>query len=209
MNIYLDIETEPKAELIDLWKSNLKYTGVAKDPEKIKVALEKKEAGYWKAMATDPDYAKIKLIAVKVNDEPAKILAGLSEFSDLLLEFEKANCIKDGVHEKCKIITFNGKAFDLPVIIRNGIREKAGLPYKYLQSMTKKWSTDIHIDLMEQLSETKGWKSLDILSKIYGLGDMEHKEIDFENCTMEELTAHALEDVETTAKYYKLFERLF
>ena len=188
--IIIDIETKADKNLLPIYLDNITAPRNIKDPEKIKANIEAKKAEATSRLATDQDFSEIACIGVKINDEPSKLVT-LEELIELI--------------SKDKIVTFNGKAFDLPIIMKSAI--KAGLPIKEkFSDMTKRWSTESHIDLMELLACNSDYKSLDVYLQIY-LG-IKKTPIDFETCTQEELEKHCLEDCENTYKLYSLFKNL-
>lgn len=194
MKTYIvDIETKPQASLIDLFNQNIQVNKNIKDEKKIEEALEKKKNESIKAMSVDTDFADIFCIGVKeLGKEPQ--LINLKEFSELL-------------KEQVRIVTYNGKNFDLPIIIKQGIKQNIKMPYKEIYQATQRYSKSYtvieHIDLMELIGEYGKWKSLDMLLQIY-LG-IKKKEIAFSSCSDEELRKHCLEDLINTEKLYNLF----
>jgi len=192
----LDIETKPQANLVDLFNENLSAPKNIKDPEKIKLAIEKKKLESVKAMSVDTDYAEIFCIGVKELGKEPKILS-LEEFALLLNR-----------NQFIQLITFNGKKFDLPVIIKQGIKQKIDLPYKSLKIATERFKSGAidHIDLMEVLGEYGKYRSLDTYLQIY-LG-IAKKEINFATCTDEELKEHCLEDISNCELLYNKFKEL-
>lgn len=208
MNIILDIETKPNEKLIELFTSRIKAPKTYKDENKIKAYIEEKKVEAVKGMSVDIDYAEIKLIGIKIDEEPAKIIT-LEELISFLNEHieVKSETITEFVNRVIhfNLITFNGKKFDLPIIIRECIRQKLDAPLKDLKGMCKRFQTGAHIDLMELINETD-YKSLDLYSQIY-LGESK-KDIDFSTCSDEELKEHCLEDIELTYRLFNLFKKL-
>ena len=186
--IILDLETRADKRLTETYLSNLSAPKNYKDKEKIEEWLENKRTEIDRELAIDQDYSEIACIGVKIDDESAKIV----KLDDLKL---------DG-----QIVTFNGKSFDLPILIKAGIKNKIDLPYQRLKEMTKKWNSPNHIDLMELISFNGQYKSLDQYLQIY-LG-IKKTPCDFNTCTQEELEKHCIEDCENTYKLFKLFEPL-
>jgi len=187
--IFLDIETKSDKRLIEVYTNNLSAPKNYKDPEKIAEWLGLKKLESEKALATDPDYAHIVCIGIKEDEEEARTV----DFDEL----------KELLNKHHVLVTFNGKSFDIPTIIKVGVKHQSDLPYKFLRACAKKWQNEQHIDLMEFISDGRDYKSLDEYLQIY-LG-IRKTPIDFSTCSEEELRAHCLEDVENTAKLYKLF----
>lgn len=188
--IILDIETKADKKLLETYVNNLSAPKNYKDEEKIKEWIENKKQESEKALAVDPDYNDIVCIGIKENDLPAR-----------LVDIKELGVILSG---QTTLVTFNGKNFDLPTLIKFGIKNKIELPYTNLRIWSKKWQTESHIDLMEFISDGRDYKSLDEYLQIY-LG-ISKTPIDFQTCTQEELEKHCLEDVENTYKLYSLFK---
>lgn len=190
----LDIETKPQENLVGLCESEIKPSKVLKDEIKIKADIESKKLSLKKKMSTDTDLADIICIGVKkLNEEPK--LYTLKEMEAFFKEYPTFT-----------FITFNGKSFDIPVLIKQGIKNDLDFPYSKLKEMSKKWSTHGHYDLMEMICDG-AYKSLDLLLKIY-LG-VSKTPIDFDTATEDEIKEHNLEDLENTEMLYNKFKKLY
>lgn len=187
----LDIETRPQENLTELFTGTLEAPKNYKDPEKINEYLKNKAQEVVKSMSIYTDYADIVCIGVKEDDKPAEIY----EPKDLEALFERM----DGK----KIITFNGKSFDLPVLIKYGIKNGLDLPYARMRMDCRKWSIDGHYDLMEIIGGGK-FRSLDEYAQIY-LGTKKVP-IDFATASDEELRQHCKDDVDITYKLFTKFQ---
>lgn len=197
MNKYiLDIESRPDPKLIDLFTKNISAPKSYKDEEKIKEYIEKKKAESVKAMSVDTDYLTIACFGI------FDVQTGEAEVYEPEHLEEQMQRISRG-----QIITFNGKKFDLPAIIKYGMKNDLSLPYKWLKRACGRYESTLHIDLMEELGEYGKYRSLDEYLQIY-LG-IAKKEIDFATCTDKELQDHCREDVENTYKLYSKFNQLF
>lgn len=203
----LDIETRGDKKLLEVFLENITAPKTYKDPDKIAEYIESKKLDATKAMAVDPDYNEIICIGVKEGKKPG-VLMSLQEYATWL---KTAVVLPDGAKVENiyqKMITFNGKQFDLPVIIRAGIKAGIDLPYKQLMQLCDKYRAMNHIDLMEKLAVGYGnYKSLDKYLQIY-LG-ISKKPIDFAVATEAEIREHCLEDLENTAKLFNKFSPLF
>lgn len=191
----IDVETRPQENLIQLYNKKIEAPKNYKDEAKIAEFIEKKKADSVKAMSTDTDYADILCIGVydtELNGGTAYII--------------EPNKLESLFTEKEVIITFNGKKFDIPVIIKYGIKHDLNLPYPRLRGMLRRWNSDGHIDLMEELGQGD-FRSLDEYMQIY-LGESKTP-IDFENASDQEIKDHCLEDVINTHKLFQRFQRLF
>lgn len=188
----LDIETTPQANLTEVFSENITAPKNLKDPEKIKQALADKQSEAKKLMSIDTDYADIACIGLKEVDGEAKLIT-LTEFAEVL-------------GSNSRFITFNGKKFDIPIIIKQGLKNGIKLDYRELRDMTDRYKGHRHTDLMEVIGDYGQYKSLDKYLQIY-LG-IKKTPIDFDTCTIEELQAHCLEDLANTEALYKLFKPL-
>ena len=191
----LDIETKPQADLVELYKEELKPSKNLKDPEKIEADIANRLKGLRKKMSVDPDSADIICIGIK------NIAIGGDKEARLVEPKELEELFKDNFH----LITYNGKKFDIPLLIRYGIKHDLDLPYKDLQEMTVRFRSSRHLDLQELICNND-YKSLDLLLQIY-LG-LKKTPIDFETATEDEIKLHALEDVENEHKLYNKFKKL-
>lgn len=186
--LILDIETRCDKSLLPIYTENIKAPKNIKDPEKIKANIEAKKAEAIQRLAVDQDYSVIACIGIKEDDEKPRLV----ELEELL-----------EIIPKHTIVTFNGKAFDIPVILKSAIKKGLKIQMNFA-TYTKRWSTDNHIDLMEQIACNGDYKSLDVYLQIY-LG-IKKTPIDFDTCTQKELEEHCLEDIENTYKLYQLFK---
>jgi len=191
MKLILDIETKPDKELTDIFANGITVPKNYKDPKKINNYLKWKRSEAESKMSTDTDFAKIFCIGVKELGEEPKIVT-LTQLGELI--------------DKCsQLITYNGKKFDLPLILKSGIKQNTPLPYTKIVEMKKRY-TDLHIDLMELINEYGSWKSLDQLLQVYC--GVAKTPIDFDVCTDKELEDHCLEDLVNTEKLYNKFKPL-
>lgn len=215
---FLDLETRPIEKLREIFTDGIKAAGNLKDPDKIEADIFKKKQAANKAMSVDPDFCEIKCIGFKEDDEPARIIS-LEELLSKLYEQIKIQSETTEEYSRrhfFRVVTFNGKKFDLPVLIRECIRKGVGegndkraqqdSVIAKLSQWTKRYSTDTHIDLMELLSCNDPFRSLDKYSQIYL--NWPKKEIDFDTCSMEELESHCKDDVGMTAALYNLFKSI-
>lgn len=194
--IVLDLETKPQKNLVDMFTNGISVPKTYKDEEKINAYIDKKKQESVKLMSVDPDYADILCVGIKDLETGHGDVYEGKELPDLLKKYEKK-----------KIITFNGKTFDMPVIIKYGVKHGLDLPYKRLKDACRKWGTyGGHYDLMEAISNGK-FKSLDEYAQIY-LG-REKTPIDFESADDKEIKKHCLEDLDITEQLFNKFEPLF
>lgn len=190
----LDIETKPQEDLVEMCAKNIKPSGVLKDPEKIKADIESKKLGLKKTMSTDIDLADVICIGVKKLGDYEPVLYSPKEMEAFFKENPFAT-----------FITYNGKKFDIPLLIRIGIKNNLDFPYQKLKEMNKRWSNNGHYDLMEIICDGD-FKSLDFLLQVYC--GISKKPIDFENAGEEEIKEHCLEDLVNTELLYDKFKKL-
>lgn len=212
----LDIETKPNQELVDLFNAGIKAPKTYKDPEKIEAYIMEKMAENVKGMSLDVDFCDIKCICLKEDDDPAKIVS-LDYLIDKLYDQIKISAESGDEFKRrhfFNLVTFNGKKFDLPVIIRAIVRNfnseginahRDMMVAKALKQFTRRYDYTTHVDLIELIGDGE-YKSLDKYSSIYL--NWPKKEIDFETCSQEELEAHCVDDVEMSAKMFDLFKIL-
>lgn len=187
----IDIESKPQANLVELYTKGIKAPKTYKDEEKIKEYIENKANEFKKKMSVDTDYADIICIGIKELGKEPKLY-----YKETIEQFFKEN-------EKPVFITFNGKKFDIPLLMKWGIKNNLDLPYQYLKGMTKRWSTEWHIDLQEVICDNT-YKSLDELLQIY-LG-ISKKPIDFNTASEKEIKEHCLEDIINSELLYNKFK---
>ena len=195
--IIFDIETKPNEGLKAYCEGTIKPKANLKDVAKIAADIEAKKGSITKKMSTDIDLLSICMVGVKeVGSEDGTILS----FEEFVAYIDAA--FSDGT-QSVRLVSFNGKAFDVPAIIKEAVRLDYNLPWAQLNQATKKWDCDLHVDIMEVLCPFGKFRSKDEFAKIYLGYDAEP--IDFANATREELEAHCLEDLEVTEKLYELF----
>ena len=189
----LDIETKPQQDLVELYTKGITAPKTYKDEEKIKEYIENKKDEFKKSMSVDTDYADIICIGIKSIYGKTKL------YTPKELEvFFKEN-------PSPKFITFNGKKFDIPLLIKQGLKNNLNFPYKHLKSMTRKWNSETCIDLQEVICDND-YKSLDKLLQIY-LG-ISKKPIDFNKASEDEIREHCIEDLNNTHKLYNIFNKI-
>ena len=196
----LDIETKPDASLVEQFNESIKPDSRLKDPVKIAADIEKKKGESRKAMSVDQDYCEVVCIGIKEIGKPGETLS----MSDM------EEWCTSNLTEESRIITFNGKAFDIPIIIKSGIKLGLKLPYGRLSRMCEKYRGVEHIDLMNVLSfGSTNYKSLDTYLRIY-LGQQKETLGDefFRNASDEDLKKHCLEDLQFTEDLFMKFRFL-
>uniref|UniRef100_A0A6H1ZS55 Putative DNA polymerase n=1 Tax=viral metagenome TaxID=1070528 RepID=A0A6H1ZS55_9ZZZZ len=209
--VILDIETRGDKRLENLFMDNIKAPGNIKDPDKIAMAIRKKEQEATKEMAVDTDFNEIICIGIKVVDEEPQLM-NLREFVDWYNTEVKVSETDIGrrTNGMRTMVTFNGKCFDLPTMIKGAIKEGLeDFPYQdFILMMDKYKSKGRYIDLMDDIGMVWGKnKSLDKYLQIY-LG-VAKKDIDFETAGVDEIKEHCLEDLLNSEKLFKKFKKLW
>ena len=166
MTYAVDIETIPDLTMID-FLPEVSASKTLKDPVKIAADIEEKQKKQRENMGLDSIFAKIICIGIY---SPEKSLALMGEEKDIIQEFW------DIVGQHSQIITFNGKNFDIDVILKRGIRYGIG-NFAVDRLLRDKYKSGRLVDIMSDFCVPGEYRSLNTLSKIF-LGK-EKKEIDF------------------------------
>jgi DNA polymerase elongation subunit (family B) len=191
---FLDIETCPQSDLIDVYTDNIKPRANLKDLEKIASDIQQKLNEAQQKMCTDINFNEIRMIGIWFEGKYLKL--SLKEWIAWQSE-----------HQGITYITYNGIKFDFPVIIRNIIKQGLACPKSVLVDLrdyTRRFPIG-HTDLMNELCEYGEWKSLDLLAQVY-LGEKKVP-IDFMTCSDKELTDHNKHDLILLEKLYWKFEQ--
>ena len=130
---------------------------------------------------------------------------GLSE-RDTLVSFVKGL----DTHRDTTIVTWNGRGFDLPVIIARCLRHGLAFPWYYAQRDVRyRYSASGHLDVMDFLVDHGAARpySLDIAAKLIGLpGKLDCKGSDVQEMIdagqLEEVRAYCMQDVVQTAALF-------
>jgi hypothetical protein len=225
----VDIETKPNPKLEHVFErfhipsaDNIQAPGNYKDPAKIaeyiankRNEIERERESLMWGMAVKDNYADVRMVAVKpIGEDPYTV--SLADFASWLLEEipvvtegRSHNLPDTPRYKQISLVTFNGKNFDLPVMVKASIREKIAFPISWAFELTQKYyKGKQHVDLAEVVRfDWKSYSKLDEYLQIF-LG-IEKTPIDFQTCTDEELRAHAIEDVVNTEKLFLLFKEAF
>jgi len=193
---FLDLETKPQADLVELFNKGIKAPSTYKKQEVIDAYIENKKLESKKEMSIDTDYADIICIGLKELGKEPKLYEG-SELP-VVMDLIKGS----------QIVTYNGKGFDLPLMIKYGIKNGMDIDYERLKGAMRKYGNwGGHTDLMEEICSYGKFKSMDDILQIY-LG-IAKKPIDFATATEDEIREHCLEDICNTEKLYNKFKPLF
>lgn len=188
--LIIDIETRGRKDLLNEYRAH----EVEKKPELGSLS----EDQWLSMMAVDHEYCEIICIGIKQVKGETRILdsieqLGTEEWNRWLTQMP--------------LITFNGKGFDLPILIKHGKKLGLNLPYERLQNACKRFGYgDRHTDLMENLAMGGKPKSLDTYLRIYlGIQKKTSGAEFFKTATVEEIKQHCREDLELEEKLYIYF----
>lgn len=203
----IDIETVPNRELTDVFTDGITAPKSYKDPDKIHAYIREKEANARKEMSLDPDFCEILCIGIKEEGKDG-VLMTIEEFAQWLKGYYTTEDGGKVYNLHRKMVTFNGKQFDIPIILREGIRKGIDLPYRELMQQCSKYNAKNHIDLMQELATGYNeFKSLDKYLQIYL--NISKTPIDFETASEEKVRRHCLEDISNTEKLFNKFAPFF
>ena len=186
-------------------------TGNIKDQTKIdeKIALAKQDfdEALDKKMSLDPDLCEV-VCFVGGNAEPLFYCDYREKRNIIPVAWD---VIKTNYLEHIPIVTYNGIAFDLPVLWHQAMKLNIPVSAQMYSDLTRKYDNHYHYDLQEILA---GWdrtkrKSLNFYLKLFGIGEKigEGSEIYgwWQVQKYEKIKEHCENDVKLTAK---LFEKL-
>jgi DNA polymerase elongation subunit (family B) len=215
MIIALDIETAPNADMIPHLPEP-KIDSRLKDPVKIADAKAGAKQEQIEKMAIDPMTGRVICCAlVGEGAEYSTIIPALTDDAERSLVKEIMETIGlDG----CRIVTWNGIGFDLPYIYKRAMIlgvNPANFGAPPLTHWTKRYSSDMHFDLMKiwsgWASGADGYVKLDTVAALI-LGERK-TEIDVTQFAVmmatedgrKKIADYCLRDTKLT---FKLFERM-
>jgi len=192
----LDIETYPNPNMIDRLPDPVVKYGNTKDIGKRAIKdLEAKEKQV-DSMALSPLYGKIACCGYYDSSSNGRgVIFGDIDEKVLIENIFEMFLIPNNDNPSPKICTWNGANFDIPFIYKSAMMYDIKITYP-LSYWTKRYSTEIHADLMQIWS---GWNSMqyaklnDVASAI--LGDVKD---DFDVTTIAEKmkTAEGRKEIE-------------
>lgn len=145
----LDIETIPNPDIADKLPAPEIKLGNIKDPEKIAAKEDEARQKQLESMALDAMTCRVLCVGFSMGEgtELAETLTALSDDEELrVLEWVFKNLAKEGT----RIVSWNGKDFDLPMLYKRaailGLQHDAPL----LQHWNKRYDNSYHIDLMKE-----------------------------------------------------------
>lgn len=221
--IFIDIETiksNESQEVLDIISSGIDLA--ASNVKDKQLSIEKALEKIYSSLSLSPVTARIACIGYKVDYDEPECICYDSE-RDILLEFQK---VLDQVFTyepteydikrfyKNKIITFNGKKFDLPFIQYRSIVNNVSImnlndkyPANYIVVDLFDYLTNI--SLTDNLHSKLSMVSLSKWASIFGIGEKQSiskKEIDIEQLFYNDrgkLIEYSLNDVMLIYKLYK------
>lgn len=211
-----DIETIPCQSLpksvrpeFDL---NSVKLGNIKDPvkagEKIDGARKEFDEALDKKMSLDPDLCEVVCCST-YYDGASYTYCQIQQHQ--IIEFVWDN-IKGFYLDHIPLVSYNGIAFDLPVLLHAALKLNIPVSPRMYADLTKKYSTRYHVDLMQWFSgwDRTKWKSLDFYLNLFEIeGEKIGKGSDvyewWKNQEYDKIREHCEQDVILTAK---LFERV-
>lgn len=214
----IDIETIPSTtlpkDLIPQFDPSSVKLGNIKDVEKGNQKLQaektKFDGALDKKMSLDPNLCEV--VCFVVYDSTFNRTA-MRTSPDPEVVNDAWNFIKTGYLAHIPLITFNGIAFDLPVLWHSAMRYDIPVSAQMYSDLTKRYDNRYHYDLCEILATwdfgKKKTKPLDFYLKLFGIGEKtgDGSEVYgwWQNKEYDKIREHCEADCRLTAK---LFERL-
>jgi predicted PolB exonuclease-like 3'-5' exonuclease len=202
-HVVFDIETamgNPPIEVIDTLMTGVKADGRIKDPMKIAQSILDAQNEIKERFGLKWYTGQIICIGIKTTEMSTVFYQEPNRMSEEDILNLAWKFLSTSVKPPFKLITYNGKAFDIPYFyMRSAIYRIE--PTIFLS--TRKWETNFHTDLYEVLGE----KSLSFWAKVFGIphddkvnGSMVQEL--WNNLDMTTIKQHCLDDLETTAELY-------
>lgn len=183
----MDIETVPCRDLpeecVPKFDPDEVKLGNLKDPVKIQAKLTEAEVSFTeslsKTMSLDPALAQLCVfVGIKYDTQAETIIDehiyyADDDHDDYEAIFHGWELIVDSYYERVPIVTFNGKSFDLPVMLFRAIQQDVPIDLKTYDELTYRYQNQHHYDLLQMLSgwEKNKWHKLDFYLKLFGLQD--------------------------------------
>ena len=179
MTFGFDVETIPNPEAIDKLPPPKAKTARLVDPTKIAKAIDDAREKQIEEAGLDPVSARVLAAGMVVDGaKQCKVLSDMTDDAEVeILEWILANLAK----EDSRVVTFNGKGFDLPFVYKRamilGVKHKA----PPLPVFMKRYDTTRHVDMMQVWADNNSHEyiSLEMFAKmVLGLekGEMDFKE---------------------------------
>ena len=212
----IDCETVPSTTLPEGVKPEFDPESVKlgniKDAQKVVEKIDKAKAefteGLDKKMSLDPDLCQV--VCFGLYDSPTNNTA-IKMSPKHIVTASAWTFIKQAYLDHIPLVSFNGIAFDLPVLWHQAIKLNIPVSPQMYYDLTKRYDNRYHYDLMEILAgwDRSKWKSLDFYLKLFGIGEKtgDGSQIYgwWQAKLYENIREHCEQDVKLTAK---LFEKL-
>jgi predicted PolB exonuclease-like 3'-5' exonuclease len=234
IEIVLDIETIPNQNLKEFHYEILNKKIEKVDIDNIENRLEQMELRTKeinKYCSITPEFCQIICIGLNkkiILKESDKIKL---EYHDIDINTTENNIMFTGINEHelitnlykylsqfkqsdIKIITFNGKKFDIPTILKRACLLNITPTYKFIN---KKYDIIYHYDIMEVLNNfyyDKNTLKLQEYAKIYGIENNDTSDGSevyklFKENKLSDIEKHCIEDITTTRKLYEKIKGYF
>lgn len=201
MILTLNIETAPdKSCPTELLPKPEDFYPEFKKPE----TLKEKAAEAMSKLSLSPLTGRIICVASKIDDATPRVIVGEDEKSivaEALALMSKAT----------RVVTFNGKSFDMPYIMIAGARHGLNIPARFLRLLAK-YDTEHHVDVRNVLTNFNqfGKGKLGQWATRFGIeppyGDGSKVESWYNNQMWDEISRHSMTNVEATYLIYKRLE---
>ena len=195
-----DIETIPNQSLSEDMKSDFAKTVKAGN-----LGAEKAQEKIDKKMSLDPDLCEVVCFAVYNNDKFPPSTYSVKPIGDAW------RLIKKAYLDHIPLVSYNGIAFDLPVLWHQAMKLNIPVSPQMYSDLTRKYENKFHYDLMQWFSgwDRTKWKPLDFYLKLFNIGEKSGDGSDiypwWKSGDYDKIRTHCEEDVRLTAK---LFERV-
>ncbi len=179
-----DIETIPNQNLPEGVTPEFDETSVltgnagpAKAQEKIDKVRAEFDAKLPKKMSVDPTLCQIVVFAgILYDTEKDNIVKECVKIDDTMddeysVVLDGWDFIKNAYMERIPLVTYNGRGFDLQVMLHRAMQLDIPLSPKMFSILTARWGGPAHYDLMEVLAgyDKTRWHSLDFYLRRFRL----------------------------------------
>lgn len=209
-----DLETIPDFTIPETQWPQPKY-GNTKDPDKKAAQRDKfnQNGGRDKVMSLDPAYCQIiafsGLTIDTAGEEPTEEINLANGVDDKEILKKAWYAITHAGYQGIPLASFNGIAFDLPVLFFRAIANDVTVPVTLYSQLTRKYSNEIHLDLMQLLAgwDRTKWHSLDFYASRFGIESKTHSGADvlpmWKAGKLQEISDYCRQDVRVTAELFK------
>jgi len=235
IEIVLDIETIPNQNL-----KEFHYEILNRKIDKINInnyksrleQLELRTNEINKYCSLNPEFSQIVCICLNKKEQLTEKQIIKLQYHDIdITELESKNIIFSGINEhkilssfyeyfsqfksnEIKIISFNGKKFDIPTILKRSCILNIKPTYKFIN---KKYDIIHHYDIMEILNNFYYDKNTLRLQEYAKIFNIENNDISdgsdvyklFKENNFNEIEKHCIEDITTTRKLYEKIKIYF